>query len=89
MDEKTKPEIRQKTCGCPPGGRETGAGLGTYPHTPLPHSAGAQKFKKIIPIGDSPMSLYFAYVVAWQRENPGKRFTMWAHRRVLKRIRKE
>jgi len=45
--------------------------------------------KKIIPIGDSPMSLYFAHVVAWQRENPGKRFTMWAHRRVLKRIRKE
>jgi len=29
------------------------------------------------------MSLYFAHVVAWQRENPGKRFTMWAHRRVL------
>ena len=30
----------------PPGGGETGAGLGTYPHTPLPYSAGAQKFKK-------------------------------------------
>ena len=36
MDEKAKPEIRRKTRESPPGGGETGAGLGTYPHTPLP-----------------------------------------------------
>ena len=33
------------------------------------------KIKKIIPIGDSPMSLYFAHVVAWQRDTKDtKRF---------------
>ena len=47
------------------------------------------KIKKIIPIGDSPMSLYFAHVVAWQRENPGKQFTMWIHRKILKRMKEE
>ena len=47
-----------------------------------------EKIKKIIPIGDSPMSLYFAHVVEWQRKNPGRKFGMRAHRRVLERMRK-
>ena len=47
-----------------------------------------EKIKKIIPIGGSPMSLYFAHVVDWQRDNPGKKFGMRAHRRVLERMRK-
>ena len=69
----------------PSGARWTGrAGA-----TPIPLPNPMEKMKKIIPIGDDPMSLYFAHVVAWQRENPGKRFTMWEHRRVLRRIRGE
>tara|TARA_R110002020_G_scaffold245223_3_gene458900 strand:- start:16910 stop:17077 length:168 start_codon:yes stop_codon:yes gene_type:complete len=47
-----------------------------------------KKIKKIIPAGNLPMSLYFAHVVEWQRENPGRKFGMWAHRRVLERMRK-